>query len=220
MLRAMSGETSDRRRALRVPVHGVAVLYGDSGAVHGRIENLSESGALCSVPGLVTSVRFDVELKLGVDTGWVSARAVRVDPGPTTHRLRVAVQFDGLDEPLRAAIENAVASALRAAHRKPVLVLDDQPARRAALVDRLASAGMTPLVPKTPLEAVDLLSRAQLHADVCLVAASFGHPASELATLVTDSFPWVTLAEISDDVDATIARAVDAWAVTDLARMS
>jgi hypothetical protein len=213
---------AERRQAMRVPVRGVAVFYAEDGAVHGRIENLSESGALVS---LATSRAFetdlvDVELKLGVDTGWVSARAVRVERTRShAQRWHVAVAFDRVDDSMRNAIEAAIGCALRAAQRKPVLVVDERLARRRDLAARLGARGLTPLVPKTPLEAVDLLARAQLHVAVCLVAPSFGQSAAELRTFVTDAFPWVSTADISDDLDATVDRAVAAWAGTDVGRL-
>ncbi len=210
---------SERRRAMRVPVRGVAVFYAEEGAMHGRIENLSESGALVSVAGMPSEDgTFDVELKLGVDTGWVSARTVRVER--TARRFRIAVEFDRLDEAVRAAIESAIASALRAAQRRPILVIDDRIARRHDLAARLAARGMTPLAPRTPLEAIDLLTRTQLHVDVCLVAPSFGHTTAELHALVSDSFPWVRAADITDDLEATVDRALEAWSGTDVARLS
>lgn len=221
---------SERRRALRVPVRGVAVFYGEDGAVHGRIENLSKSGALVSVAGRasgdgaqpdlagVDDELLDVELKLGVDSGWVGARTVRVERG--ARRWRIAVEFDRVEAPVRAAIEQAIESALCAAQRRPILVVDDDVIRRTALITRLAARGMTPLAPRTPLEAIDLLARTQLHVNVCLVAASFGHTVAELRTLVADSFPWVTTAEISEDIDATVDRGLAAWAGTDVARLA
>jgi hypothetical protein len=209
----------ERRRAMRVPVRGVAVFYGEDGAMHGRIENLSESGALVSLSSaLADEELFDVELKLGEDTGWVSARPVRLERH--ARRYRIAVAFDNLDETVRVAIETAIACALRAAQRRPILVIDDHIPRRLDLVTRLAARGMTPLAPRTPLEAIDLLTRTQLHVDVCLLAPSFGQSISELHHLVSDSFPWVKAADISDDLDATVDRALEAWSGTDVARLS
>ena len=79
---------------------------------------------------------------------------------------------------------------------------------------------MTPLAPRTPLEAIDLLTRTQLHVNVCLLAPSFGQSTAELRALVSDSFPWVSTAEISDDVEDTVDRALEAWSGTDVARLS
>ncbi|HEY1556947.1 MAG TPA: PilZ domain-containing protein [Kofleriaceae bacterium] len=213
---------SERRRALRVPVHGVAVFYGEDGAMHGRIENLSKSGALVSVAGVPTADGdFDVELKLGVDSGWASARTVRVDhPHRKARRWTIAIEFEQLEAPIRAAIESAVEAALRAAQRRPILVLDDDHRRRVALLRRLAARGATPLAPSTPLEAVDLLARSDQHVAVCLIAPRFGHSAAELSTLVHDSFPWVTTADITDDLDSTVDRAMDAWSGTEVARLT
>jgi hypothetical protein len=53
-----------------------------------------------------------------------------------------------------------------------------------------------------------------------LLAPSFGQSTAELRALVSDSFPWVSTAEISDDIDATVDRALQAWARTDVARLS
>ena len=209
---------SERRRALRVPVRGVAVFYAEDGAMHGTIENLSSSGALVTVAGVPFDENLDVELKLGDESGWVSAKTVRIER--TARRWRIAVQFDRVDEQMRAAIEGAIDHALRAAQRRPILVIDDRPARRVNLATRLAARGMTPLAPRTPLEAIDLLTRTQLHVNVCLLAPSFGQSIEELRALVSDSFPWVTTAEISDDVELTVDRALEAWSGTDVARIA
>ena len=210
---------SERRRALRVPVRGVAVFYAEDGAMHGTIENISTSGALVSVAGMPADDQaLDVELKLGLDSGWVSARTVRVER--LARRFRIAVAFEQLDSAIRAVIDAAISAAVRAARRRPVLVIDDRISRRVELVTRLAARGMTPLAPRTPLEAIDLLTRTQLHVSVCLLASSFGQTAAELKTLVSDSFPWVSTTEISDDVDATVERAIDVWSRTDVARLS
>src|SRR4051812_29802765 len=179
---------SERRRALRVPVRGVAVFHAEDGTTHGTIENLSSTGALVSVAGVPSDAALDVELKLGVDSGWVSARTVRVERGSKRHR--VAVAFENVDPVIAAAIDNAINAALRAAQRRPILVIDDRLARRHDLVARLAARGMTPLAPRTPLEAIDLLTRTQLHVNVCLLAPSFGQSTAELHALVSDSFPW------------------------------
>ena len=185
---------------------------------HYLIENLSNSGALVTVAGMPTDDALDVELKLGLDGGWVSARTVRVER--IARRFRIAVEFDEVDARTRAAIDSAIDSAVRAAQRRPILVIDDRVSRRNDLVTRLASRGMTPLAPRTPLDAIDLLTRTQLHVNVCLLAPSFGQTVAQLRTLVADSFPWVSIAEVSDDLDATVERAVDAWSGTDGARLS
>jgi hypothetical protein len=160
----------------------------------------------------------DVELKLGVESGWVSARTVRVER--TAKRFRIAVAFENIDPAIAAAIETTITAAIRAAQRRPILVIDDRIPRRHDLVTRLAARGMTPLAPRTPLEAIDLLTRTQLHVNVCLLAPSFGQSTAELRALVSDSFPWVSTADISDDVEATVDRALEAWSGTDVARLS
>jgi hypothetical protein len=212
------GSSSERRRALRVPVRGVAVFYAEDGAMHGTIENLSSSGALVAVAGVPSDQNLDVELKLGDESGWVSAKTVRIER--TARRWKIAVQFDRVDANMRAAIDGAIDHALRAAQRRPIMVIDDRAARRVRLATRLAARGMTPLAPRTPLEAIDLLTRTAMHVNVCLLAASFGQSIEELRALVAESFPWVTTAEISEDVEATVERAVEAWSGTDVARIA
>jgi PilZ domain-containing protein len=186
--------------------------------MYGTIENLSSTGALVDVRGIPSDANHELELKLGGERGWVSARTVRVER--TARRVRIAVTFDHVDERLRAAIDTAIEHAIRAAERMPTLIVDERIARRTDLIAKLAARGMTPLAPKTPLDAIDLLTRAQLHVSVCLLAPGFGQTTAELRTLVAESFPWVTLAEISDDLDATADRALDAWSGTDVARFS
>ena len=105
-------------------MRGVAVFYAEDGAMHGTIENLSSSGALVTVAGVPSDQNLDVELKLGEDSGWVSARTVRIER--TARRWRIAVQFDRVDAHMRAAIEGAIDHALRAAQRRPILVIDDR----------------------------------------------------------------------------------------------
>src|SRR4051812_45573266 len=79
----------ERRRALRVPVRGGAVLYGSSGPLHGMIENLSQTGALVSVASRPVEDELDIELRLAEGGGWVVARIVRAQPGAMGWRIAV-----------------------------------------------------------------------------------------------------------------------------------
>jgi hypothetical protein len=215
----------DRRGALRVPVRGFAVLHAENGPgpLHGSLENLSKTGALLIIASRPPDANLDLELRLSEGDGWVTARTVRIEPPkaqpPYRGGWKIAVAFDRVEPSMRAAIDSAISHALAAAKRRPILVIDDQHERRASLISRLAREGMTPLAPKTPLEAIDLLARAQLHVSVCMLAPGFGVPTTDLATILSDSFPWVTTAEISDDIDDTASRALAAWAETPVARL-
>lgn len=212
----------ERRGALRVPVRGFAVLHAEDGPgpLHGSLENLSRSGALLAVASRPPHANLDLELRLSEGDGWVTARTVRIEPPRAQRgRWKIAVVFDRVEPAIRAAIDSAIEHALAAAKRRPILVIDDQKDRRASLITRLVREGMTPLAPKTPLEAIDLLARAQLHVSVCMLAPGFGVPSTDLATILSDSFPWVTTAEISDDLDDTTSRAIAAWAETPVARL-
>lgn len=203
----------DRRRALRVPVRGIAVFKRDGKRTRAMITNLSTTGALLEAYGLPDD-SCELELKIGVDSGRVRARTVRVEP--LEAGSRVAVTFERLDPALHLAIVEIVDSARSAAEHRPVLVVDDDEERRAALIDQLGNRGMTPLAPRTPLDAIVLLANPHLHVSLCLL----GPTSDELRTLVVDSFPWVATADICDDVDATVARAHAAWGVTEMARFA
>jgi hypothetical protein len=208
----------ERRRALRVPVRGVAVLYAGDGPLHGMIENLSQSGALVSAATRPRESHLDVEIRMADGGGWCRGRIARFEP--YARQWRVGVAFERVDNALHESIETAIASARGAARRRPILVIDENLDRKRDLIARLANRGMTPLVPKTPLEAIDLLSRSQLHVGVCLLAPGFGIPSTDLRTVLTDSFPWVSVAEITDDLDATTHEAIDTWNTTPIARVA
>ena len=208
----------ERRRALRVPVRGFAVLYANGGPLHGMIENLSQSGALISVASRPLEQELDLEIRLAEGSGWVVARTVRVEP--TGRQWRIALAFDRVDSSLRESIDASIASARGAALRRPILVIDENIDRKRDLITRLADRGMTPLAPKTPLEAIDLLTRSQLHVGVCLLAPGFGVPSTDLRAVLSDSFPWVCVAEITDDLEATTHQAIDTWRTTPIARIA
>src|SRR5262245_8298565 len=208
----------ERRRALRVPVRGVAVLYASGGPLHGMIENLSQSGALVSVASRPDEHDLDMEIRLAEGAGWVIARTVRVEPHG--RQWRIAMAFDRVDDSLRAAIEDSITAARGAARRRPILVIDENIDRKRDLIKRLANQGMTPLAPKTPLEAIDLLTRSQLHVGVCLLAPGFGVPSTDLRAMLSDSFPWLSVAEITDDLEATTHQAIDTWNTTPIARIA
>ncbi len=201
-----------------MPVNGVAVCYGDSLPVRGTIENLSSSGALINLNGVPVGDSIELELKLGHTGGRVTARSVRVEH--LVRRTRVALTFEHVDEHVRAAIDAAIDHAVIAAERRPVLVIDDDSRRRATLVALLESQGMAPVSARTPLDAIAVLTSPQLAVSVALLAPSFGHSLDALRHLVSDSFPWVRAAEISDDPYATLERAQHAWSGTDIARLA
>jgi hypothetical protein len=212
---------AERRRAVRVPVRGIAVLHADDGLLHGSIENLSQGGALLNLATRPHDLDVELELRLAAGGGWVSAHTVRTEPlGNAYAGWRIAVAFDRVDPKMRASIDASIQDALSAARRRPILVIDDRGDRRTTLIALLAKEGMTPLAPRTPLDAIDLLTRAQLHVSVCLLAPGFGVPSSDLASILSDSFPWVTTAAISDDLHETVTRAVVAWSTTPVARIA
>ncbi len=212
---------AERRRSVRVPVRGIAVLHAGPGPLHGTLENLSRRGALVNVASKPLELSLELELRIADGGGWVSAHTVRREPlGQSASGWRIAVAFDRVDPRMREAIDASIEDARSAARRRPILLIDDRADRRAALIAMLASQGMTPLAPRTPLDAIDLLTRAQLHVCVCLLAPGFGVAIRELSTILADSFPWVTIADITDDLEATVERAVTAWSGTPVARIA
>jgi hypothetical protein len=189
------------------------VLQAPAGPVHGTVENLSHSGALLSVPARPTQEDHELELRLLDGAGTVGARTVRVEARGDAYRI--AVVFDRVDPAMRAQITNAIDAALAAARTRPILVIDEPGPRRAELIDRLVDRGMTPLAPRTPLETIDLLTRTHLQISVCMLPPG----RSDLATVLADSFPWVTTSEITDDLTDSVARAVETWSTTPVARL-
>lgn len=211
----------ERRLALRVPVRGAAVLHTGGTATQGTLENLSQGGALITFPTRPHDAQLDLEIRIAEGGGWVIARAVRVEPteGHGEGHVRVAVAFERVDQSLRTAIDLAVASAQGAKRSRPIMVIDENSDRKRALITRLSSEGMTPLAPRTPLEAVDMLNSSPLHVGVCLVAPGFGVQSTDLREALNDSFPALALAEITDDLEETTHHAIDTWNTTPLARI-
>jgi hypothetical protein len=207
----------ERRLALRVPVRGAAVLYTGGTAVQGTLENLSQSGALITFPTRPLESQLDLEIRIAEGGGWVIAHSVRVEPaeGP----VRVAVAFERVDQSLRTAIDLAIASVQGAKRSRPIMVIDENSDRKRALITRLSSEGMTPLAPRTPLEAVEMLNSSPLHVGVCLVAPGFGVQSTDLRDALNDSFPALSLADITDDLDETTHQAIDTWNTTPIARI-
>jgi hypothetical protein len=135
-------------------------------------------------------------------------------------RTRLALEFYELDDRVRAAIDAAIDHAVIAAERRPVLVIDGNAQRRAALLDALETQGMSPVAARTPLDAIAILTNPHLAVSVALLAPSFGHSLEALRHLVSDSFPWVRDAEITNDVFGTLERTHEAWSETASARLA
>lgn len=192
-------------------------MYAKAGPLHGMLENVSQVGALISVAIRPLDAELDIELRLAGGAGFASARTVRVEPHGRD--WRIAVAFERVDDSLRAAIEVAIKAARGAARERPVLVIDENSDRKRDLVTRLSRQGMTPLVPRTPLEAIDILTRSPMHSGVCLLAPGFGVPSTDLRQALTDSFPWLSVAEITDDLEETTHQALDTWNTTPIARI-
>jgi hypothetical protein len=204
----------ERRRTPRAPAHGTAVLHGDHGVLYGAIEDLSLGGVLISATASAAyplDDTLDVELRLGARRSFVAiGHPVRVQT--TDNRLKIAIAFDRLPAMAEDVIGDEVEAALGAVHTRPVLIIDDDEPRRRRLATSIGALGMTPLVPRTPLEAIDLLSRARLHVAVCAVAETFADiPASALHAFLADGFPGVRTVAIGSDEAAVADRVLAIW---------
>jgi len=208
----------ERRRALRAPVHGTAVLHRGRGAVRGRIENLSLGGVLVRSRDQGATISddakslVDVELRLRCGAVVVTGHVVRV--AMTGDEIEIAVRFDLVPPEQEDAIEDEVVGAVAAGRTRPVLVVDSVEERRRGVAAALRDRKMTPVVPRTPLELMDLLSCHERRVDVCLIRPRFaGIAAAEIATAIRDAFPWVRVIVADDDSDPTTAanNAQAAW---------
>ncbi len=210
---------SERRTARRFPVQGGAVFYAGGLGRRATVENLSSTGALVSIAVERASLRdtTSVQLRLGIDTGRLAARAVRVEQAG--RRTMIALEFQGSDAHVRSVIEHAIEDARTNAVRRPIIVLDENETRRSILVSRLRASGMTVVAPRTPLEAFDQLARAQQFGCVCLLAPSFGQGIIGLRNVICETFPWAITNVIGDDLDSTLGYALASWGDTETAQL-
>lgn len=181
----------ERRRSLRAPVHGHAVVHGEQTAVGGTVVNLSLGGVLVrvrDVPGRTEGL--ELELHFTGATLYLLGSAVRVERDDDG--ALIAFQFVSVSADAEDAIADAVVAAFAAARRRQVLVVDGIEERRRDVAAALRAREMTPLVPTTPLEVVDLLATQGSQIELCLVSARFGdHVGLEIADVIREAFPWV-----------------------------
>ena len=203
---------ADRRRGQRVPLHGLAVVHGDHGAVAGCIENLSLGGALLWLRDtLGRTDALEVELHLTRDVVIiVKAEAVRVVRRPDGPRI--AIRFGALSSDDEDAIADAIERSVTAAKARPVMVVDGIEDRRLDLVEALRARHMTPLTPTTPLEAIDLLATPDHHVALCAIAARFGDlDGRDIAREIAAEFPWVRIMYIGADAERVAADIAARW---------
>ncbi|MCB9573404.1 MAG: PilZ domain-containing protein [Kofleriaceae bacterium] len=212
----------DRRRALRAPVHGTAILHDDRGVIRGIVENLSLFGvSVLANAAPPAGETLDVELALEARPRlWLLGHLVRVvrrdiaAPGPGA--MRIAIDFERVPAAVEEILEDEVVAAYTASQERPVVIVDGAEGRRAALAEAVRARGMTPLVPRTPLEVIDLLSRRHPHADVCMVSSGFGGVEGRaLVSFLTETFPWVRITTVRTDPDDAAEQARAAWREVD-----
>jgi hypothetical protein len=206
---------SERRRSLRAPVHGVAVLHRDRGAARGHIENLSLGGVLVRMradrPEAPAGPEWcDVELRLSpLEKVILVGEVVRTEA--RRGELWIAIRFDGVSPDHEDVIEDRVVDALESGRPRPVLVVDGVEERRTGLAAALRDRRMTPLTPRTPLEMIDLLSHPERKIAVCVISPHFGDlRGREIATAI----------QVADDAITTIDDVQAAWDELDASALS
>lgn len=200
----------DRRRTLRAPVHGRAVVRGEGATVHGTIDNLSLGGVRIALRAPVAADdALALELHLPRRTLAVRGRGVRVDRDATGAHL--AARFEALGGDAEDAVADAVEHAYAASRRRAVLVVD-APERQGAIAQALRARRMCPLVPRTPLEAIDLLARVDEQVGVCLLGPRFADACGdELELAIVEAFPWVRVLRMGPDAVAIVEDAASTW---------
>jgi hypothetical protein len=212
--------SANRRRALRAPARGLAVLHSTEGSLHAGIENLSCTGLLATASASAGfdrrgADRFFLDLRLA-DRPRIAVRGKTIRVETRDVRVKIAVAFCDLERDAALAIEDAVSRAMEASQVQTLLVIDSDVERRARTAEALSASGIMPIVPRTPLEAIDLLSRARLHIGLCTIGKQFAEiPAIEIRQFLAEGFPWVRVLDAADEPAATVARAVAALAETD-----
>lgn len=208
----MATLASERRRALRAPVHGEVVMHGRRAAIRGTIENLSLTGVLVRARQKVArGITVEVDLHLP-EAGRPAVRGQVVRSEKHEDGVRIAIRFLGPSADAEDAIEDEIVAALAAARRRPVLVVDGVEERRLDLADALRARQMTPLVPRTPLEMVEALSSPEQHVEVCLLSSKFADvQGRDLASFIHEAFPWVRVMYVGQDPGATADDARWAW---------
>jgi hypothetical protein len=187
------------------------VVRGDRRAVGGFIENLSLGGALLRTADLLgRKDALDIELRVPQCAHLrVTGEAVRVERrenGP-----RIAVRFTDISPDAEDAIENEVLAALDAARARPVLLVDGDVARRTLVADSLRARGLTPIVPRTPLEVVDTLVGRRC-VELCVLSQTFGGlRGAEVSHFITELFPWVRIMVVGDDPDLLAEDVDETW---------
>jgi hypothetical protein len=192
----------------------MAVLHEDHGVTRGLIENLSLFGvSVLADQAPIEGDTLDVELVIhGRQPLVVLGHVVRVDARPAPASARIAIDFDRVPAGAEDLIEDEIVAAYAAAQARPVVILEGGAPRRAALAAAVRARGMTPLVPRTPLEVIDLLSRHETHAEVFLVSGRFaGLDSAELTAFLTETYPWIRIAAVRSDIADAADQACASW---------
>lgn len=196
-----SGERRERRRDMRIAPKGTVQLRAGEHQQHGRIANLSASGAYIhtnvTVPERFLGRHADIELRLDAGTAeWLRAtgRIVRV------HGDGVAIAFDLLAAPLVRMIDEISTASRARARIIAVVLIDADPQRRSAMAAGFRLTGCSVIEAATPLEAIVRLGESSFEPDVIAVADSQSDDADQMRAFVEREHPNAKLITIGDEI--------------------
>jgi hypothetical protein len=184
-------ESSERRRFQRVDLRATAMLLQRGGAI-GRfvVQNLSASGALLTG---AHDVRRSAPLRLVLELpgGEAVTLGVRVRRRATIGDVvALAVSFRHLQASSEDRIQEAILDQLDRSHREEhpaVLVVEEEPALRAELAERIRALGRRVLAVEAPLSALRLLDDPSEHIDALVMRDGERHGV-ELLEFVAETY--------------------------------
>ncbi|HET9992836.1 MAG TPA: PilZ domain-containing protein [Kofleriaceae bacterium] len=196
-----AGAQPERRRHARILAKGAVTMLVEGNQHRGRIGNFGRGGmfVLVDAPSpelwhgeLALEIRLD-----GPGAEWVAAI------GRVTFVLRtgVGIAFESTTAKLRAMVDELDTASLANARVVSVVLIDADPARRAAMMNGFRAAGCAVIAVATQLEAIVRLGESSFEPDVIAVADSpQSTAAAEMRAFIERDHPNVKLVTIGDEL--------------------
>ena len=167
-----SGREPDRRRHVRIEPKGTVTIHALGNAHRGRLANIGVGGMYVatdvSLPDRLLGRVVDLELRFdGALAAWqrLTGRITRVATGGA------AIVFAAPTEPALLRVIDVLTTTSHASARViSVVLIDADPARRAAIAAGFRAAGCQVLEVATQLEAIVRLGEAHFEPDIIAVA--------------------------------------------------
>ncbi len=201
------------RRSYRTTTSGHVVVQVGRAMVHAHSLNLSLGGLLVDWTGRRPSppvgAPVTVQLEVG-DSGWLRQRGhvQRCDAD------RLAIGFHAMTADAEDRIEDRVLAALEAQRAPRLLIVDPSPVRRHAIAALLARAGYCSLEASTPLAALALLQRPQLHITAVAVAETTSQTGrAELTAYLAEEHAGLPVVLIGPQAHEAVAAVMDRLAL-------